>query len=96
MGPYRPLTPAQMNVILLHPWRYGGMVGEWGDSFSYARVVDYASRAAFSSDGRLICIVGPAVGLLEPSSEGVAPVQLIDFAEYFISFGISLPLRRLV
>ena len=57
-GPVSPLTPTQLQVICVIPWRYGGLGGEWGDIFVRARVVAFASRAAFLPPADLISIGG--------------------------------------
>ena len=56
----------------VHPWRYGGMGGEWGDGFIYVRAIALASRAAFPADDQLIRIGAPVMGFPEPSSGDAA------------------------
>ena len=67
-----------------------------GGIFIYARVVDYASRAALDSASQLISFGDPVVCFLEPSSADVASAQLIGGAKHFISREINVALGWLV
>ena len=40
---------------LRYPWSYGSLLGEWGESFIYARVNAFGPRAAFDSHVMKIC-----------------------------------------
>ena len=58
MGALNTLTPTQLKIICVTPWRYGDLGGEWGESFVCARVVDFAPMAAFNSPAEMISLRG--------------------------------------
>ena len=61
-GPHFSLTPAQIQLISISPYRFSGLGGEWGDSFIHVRITAFASRACVPCTAELISLGGPSKG----------------------------------
>ena len=91
------LTPTQLQIITLFPWRFGDLRQlETRDSFIFARVIAFASTAAFSAAACRVSVGEPVVGFLQPSSGDSRSAQLVGWhtcslQDWQLTAGNTLP-----
>ena len=70
-------TPAQLQIIVQAPWRYGSSTSEKENSFAHCLINAFPPHAAFDCAGRLIRVGDPVAGFVEPTSGDSKSAHLI-------------------
>ena len=73
------LTPAQLQVVTLIPWRYGATAGELCASFIWVRLNAFTSKAFFRSAVQVIAVGDAVVGYVEPTNGKCQSAQLVSW-----------------
>ena len=72
-------TPANLQVILTIPWRYGLTAAEVTASKTQVRIQSFVSRAIFPSATCVLRVGGPVVGYIEPTNGEAKSAQLVSW-----------------
>ena len=72
-------TPAQLQIVIKIPWRYGTNSAETGQSWMLARLVAFVSKSLFAQPAQVVKLGSCVVGFLEPSSGAASSCQLVGW-----------------
>ena len=73
-------TPAQLQLVVQIPWRFGNSPAETTASHIFVRVQAFVSRAAFTSPVQRLAVGDPVVGYLEPTNGPSKSAQLVSWS----------------
>ena len=72
-------TPAQLQIVIKIPWKYGHSSAEKENSWMYARVQAFVSKALFSQPAQVVKLGSCISGFLEPTSGTSKSCQLVGW-----------------